>query len=49
MEQTAYLILENGTVFEGKSFGAAFDVTGELVFTTAMTVNAVKAGNVFFL
>lgn len=37
MEQTAYLILENGTVFEGKSFGAAFDVTGELVFTTAMT------------
>ena len=36
-KRQAYLILENGTVFEGKSFGAAFDVTGELVFTTAMT------------
>ena len=33
----AYLILENGTVFEGRGFGAAFDITGEIVFTTAMT------------
>jgi len=33
----AYLILENGNVFEGKSFGAQGDVTGEIVFTTAMT------------
>ncbi len=33
----AYLILENGTYFEGKSFGAQKETTGELVFTTAMT------------
>ncbi|MDR0503953.1 MAG: carbamoyl phosphate synthase small subunit, partial [Treponema sp.] len=33
----AYLILENGRVFEGKSFGAKGDVTGEIVFTTGMT------------
>ena len=31
-----YLILENGMVFEGKSFGASGDVTGELVFNTSM-------------
>ena len=37
MEQRAYLILENGTVLEGKSFGASGEVTGEVVFTTAMT------------
>ena len=37
MEQTAYLVLENGKVFEGKRFGAAGDITGEIVFTTAMT------------
>lgn len=37
MSRTAYLILENGTVFEGKSFGAEKETTGELVFTTAMT------------
>ena len=36
MEQ-AYLTLENGTVFRGFRFGAAGDVVGELVFTTAMT------------
>jgi carbamoyl-phosphate synthase small subunit len=33
----AYLILENGTYFEGESFGAQKETTGELVFTTAMT------------
>jgi len=33
----AYLILENGKVFEGKFFGAQGDVTGEIVFTTGMT------------
>jgi len=33
----AYLILEDGTIFEGKSFGAQGDITGELVFTTGMT------------
>ncbi|TCD46300.1 carbamoyl-phosphate synthase small subunit [Streptococcus sp. X16XC17] len=31
------LILEDGTVFEGKTFGADIDVTGELVFSTGMT------------
>lgn len=33
----AYLILEDGTVYEGSSFGATGEVTGELVFTTGMT------------
>ncbi len=37
MEKTRYLLLENGTVFKGKAFGAEGDVTGEVVFTTAMT------------
>ena len=37
MSKKAYLVLENGTVFEGKAFGAEKEVTGELVFTTAMT------------
>ncbi|MCL2088640.1 MAG: carbamoyl phosphate synthase small subunit [Oscillospiraceae bacterium] len=32
-----YLILEDGTVFTGKSFGAIGDITGEIVFTTGMT------------
>ena len=34
---TAILALEDGTVFEGRSFGRAGDVTGEVVFNTAMT------------
>ena len=37
MNRSAYLVLENGTVFEGKAFGAEKETTGELVFTTAMT------------
>ena len=37
MSNAAYLILENGTVFEGKRFGAEGEVTGEIVFTTGMT------------
>jgi len=37
MSNTAYLILENGEVFKGKSFGAAGDIVGEIVFTTGMT------------
>lgn len=37
MSKKAYLILENGTVFEGESFGYEKEVTGEVVFTTAMT------------
>jgi len=36
-EGKAYLILENGTIFEGKFFGARGEVTGEIVFTTGMT------------
>jgi len=32
-----YLILENGMVFEGQSFGSEGDITGEIVFTTGMT------------
>ena len=32
----AYLILEDGTVFEGKGFGAAGGSIGELVFTTGV-------------
>ncbi len=31
-----YLILENGKIFEGKSFGAYSEIVGEIVFTTGM-------------
>lgn len=37
MEQNVYLILENGLVFKGKSFGASGEALGELVFTTGIT------------
>ena len=37
MINTAYLILEDGTVFKGKSFGHTGEITGEIVFTTGMT------------
>ena len=37
MSRSSYLILENGTYFEGNAFGAEKETTGELVFTTAMT------------
>ena len=33
----AYLVLSDGTVYEGKRFGSETDQTGELVFTTGMT------------
>ena len=33
----AFLILADGTVFEGNSIGAAGSVIGETVFTTDMT------------
>lgn len=33
----AYLVLENGTIFEGKGFGAEGETLGEAVFTTGMT------------
>lgn len=36
MSQTRYLILENGKVFSGKSFGAVKECTGEVVFQTSM-------------
>ncbi|MCL2488054.1 MAG: carbamoyl phosphate synthase small subunit [Oscillospiraceae bacterium] len=35
MAQKAYLVLENGRVFEGERFGAVGEVSGELVFTTS--------------
>lgn len=31
------LLLEDGTIFKGKGFGAPIEVTGEVVFTTGMT------------
>ena len=34
MDKKAYLVLEDGTVFEGYSFGAQKETVGELVFTT---------------
>lgn len=36
MENKVYICLADGTVFEGKSFGATGEVLGELVFTTGM-------------
>lgn len=33
----AFLVLEDGTVFEGEAFGAIGTTTGELVFATGMT------------
>lgn len=35
-DKKIYLCLEDGRVFEGKSFGAKGEVTGELVFATGM-------------
>lgn len=37
MQKTAFLVLENGKVFKGKSFGYSGGAVGELVFNTAMT------------
>jgi carbamoyl-phosphate synthase small subunit len=37
MSDAAYLILENGIVFQGESFGAGGEITGEVVFATGMT------------
>ncbi|MDR2595870.1 MAG: carbamoyl phosphate synthase small subunit [Treponema sp.] len=34
---TAYLVLENGLVMKGGSFGAQGEITGEVVFATGMT------------
>ncbi len=35
--ERGYLLLENGQIFEGKTFGAKKEASGELVFTTNMT------------
>ena len=32
-----YLIMEDGSIYEGEGFGAAVQTTGEVVFTTGMT------------
>jgi carbamoyl-phosphate synthase small subunit len=37
MNNKAYLVLENGKIFEGCQLGSAGDVIGEIVFTTGMT------------
>jgi len=37
MQSKAYLVLENGKIFEGFSFGSVGEVIGEIVFTTGMT------------
>ncbi len=37
MSEPIHLVLEDGTVFEGRSFGAVGTTVGELVFTTTMT------------
>lgn len=37
MKNEAYIVLADGRIFEGKSFGASGCVTGEAVFTTGMT------------
>ena len=36
MGSTAYLVLENGKIFEGEYFGAEGEMTAEVVFTTGM-------------
>lgn len=37
MDKKVYVTLQNGKVFEGRSFGAERETIGELVFTTGMT------------
>lgn len=37
MTNKAFIMLANGQIFEGKSFGAKGSITGEIVFTTGMT------------
>lgn len=37
MIKKAYIVLANGQIFEGKTFGASGCITGEAVFTTGMT------------
>ena len=37
MDKKAYLVLEDGSVFEGRPFGASTETFGEVVFNTGMT------------
>jgi carbamoyl-phosphate synthase small subunit len=37
LDQKAYLLLEDGSIFPGRPFGAEKEVMGEVVFTTSMT------------
>lgn len=37
MQKPVYLLLQNGDLFTGVSFGACHEISGEVVFTTAMT------------
>ena len=37
MNETAYLVLADGSVFEGLSFGGEQSTYGEVVFNTSMT------------
>ena len=37
MTERGYLVLEDGTIFEGRTFGAPVAATGEVVFNTSMT------------
>lgn len=46
MTGRAKLILQDGTVFEGESFGAAKSVSGECVFQTGMLISVSR---IFFL
>ena len=37
MRKRAILVLQDGTIYEGYSFGAETDACGEVVFNTSMT------------
>ena len=37
MNNVAYLVLEDGSVYQGLSFGAESEASGEMVFNTSMT------------
>ena len=37
MTEPAHLVLQDGTIYEGESFGATTASYGEVVFTTSMT------------
>ena len=36
-DNTSYLVLQDGSVYQGKSFGASTSISGEVVFNTSMT------------